>query len=90
MPQGSILGPLFLNIFLQDLFMLTEDFSMVNYADDNTPYVCDDNMNQIILTSEDASSALFWEIGQNYLRVNPDKSHLLLSDKEDRIIYIQW
>ena len=46
-------------------------------------------MNQIILTLEDAASKLFLWISQNYLRANPDKSHLILSDKKDRIIYIQ-
>ena len=48
-PQGSISGPLFFNIFLQGLFMLTVHYNMVNYADDNTPYACGGNMNHLDL-----------------------------------------
>ena len=88
-PQESILGPLLFNVYLRDLFMFTEDYEMVNYADDNTPYVCEGDMNKIILTLEGAASKLFLWISQNYLKANPDKSHLLLSNNEDRIIYIQ-
>ena len=75
-PRGSILGPLFFNTFLQDLFMFTEHYNMVNYADDNTPYECGGNINQIISTSEGAASKLFLWISQNYLKANPDKSHI--------------
>ena len=88
-PQGSILGPLLFNVYLRDLFMFTEGYDMVNYADDNTAYVCEGHMNKIILTLEGAASKLFLWISQNDLKANPDKSHLLLSNNEDRIIYIQ-
>ena len=39
-PQQSILGPLLFNIFICDLFLITDNFEMANYADDTLPYVC--------------------------------------------------
>ena len=37
-PQGFILGPLLFNIFLCDLFLITEKTDIASYADDGTPY----------------------------------------------------
>ena len=37
-PQGSILGPLYFNIHICDLFYVMRKWPIVNYADDTTPY----------------------------------------------------
>ena len=42
-PQGSILGPLFFNRHLHDLFYFLEDLDIASYADDTTLYTVKEN-----------------------------------------------
>ena len=78
-PQGSLLGPLLFNIFLIDLFFITEDTDIASYADDNTPYVIADNKDGVIKSLEETSEILFKWFNDNLMRINGDKCHLLVS-----------
>ena len=50
--QGSVLGLLLFNIFLADLFLIHSDTDTANFADDNTPYLSAENVEDAIKSLE--------------------------------------
>ena len=76
--QGLILGPLLLNIFLADLFFVVEDIDIGSYADDSTPIIVENNIDNVIASLEQDSDALFNWFKNNRLKNNVDKCHVLV------------
>ena len=82
-PQGSILGPLLFNIHLNDLFIFSYGFKIANYADDCSPFEFSGSTNDVIAKLENDLQILIQWYRNNYLKPNPDKWHLFLSDADN-------
>ena len=75
-PQGSVLGPLLFNLYLNDLFYILNE--VCNFADDTSPFACDVELAKVLETLEaDSNQALKW-FELNFMKLNADKCHLLL------------
>ena len=78
--QGSILGTLFFNIYINYLFLFSQHFNMANYAGDCSPYEFNSSIDEVIIKLQNDSKCLINCYKSNYLQPNPDKWHLLLSE----------
>ena len=82
-PQGSILGPLLFNIFINDIFYFISGISIANYADDNTPYTTEKSITSLIEILEVETNVLLEWFKTNEMRPNEDKCHLLVINQEN-------
>ena len=73
-PHRSILGRWLFNISLADLFFILNDVDTASYADDGT--------NGVIVSLEKASKTFLKWFGNNLLKSNAEKYHLLESSSD--------
>ena len=87
-PQGSVLGPILFNIFINDLFYSVNGKDLCNFADDNTLHKCGATLDHVIayLKSE-LDIILFW-YKTNSLVANPDKFQLIFPGTRNANIII--
>ena len=78
-PLGYILGPILLNIFLSDLFLVVQNVDFASYADDNTIYDVGNNIDEVIFLLQESSEKLFKWFADNLMKTNEDKCHLIAS-----------
>ena len=77
-PQGSILGPLLFNIFMNDLFLFIEKCKLYNYAHENSLDSSSDDLLEALLNlKRDGRNAIDW-FTKTGMQANPDKFHFML------------
>ena len=82
MPQGSILGPLLLNVFLNDIFYFIDKGNLYNYADDNTLSYSSTNYDELITVLEYESNILIHWFYFNCMQANPEKIQIIAVGKK--------
>ena len=76
-PQGSILGPLLFNIYINDLLLCIEKSRICNFADDNTLYASGANIGDVATCLKvDIENVLKW-FDWNQMVANPEKFQVM-------------
>jgi hypothetical protein len=85
-PQGSILGPLLFNLFINDLFLFIQEGSLCNFADDNTISISAENADELHrLVQLNTNKCIDW-FNSNHMTANPSKFQSLIVGKNDNHI----
>ena len=77
-PQGSILGPLLFNVFINDLFFFIERGTLYNFADDNSLACVASNLYDLTVNIQHESSICINWFGKNGMEANPSKFQFMI------------
>ena len=78
-PQGSIAGPLFFNVYTCDMFFQIDSPEFSSYADDNTPFASAQKHEKLIKSLQSTLNGVFEWYQENYFKANVDKCNLFFS-----------
>ena len=87
-PQGSILGPLLFNLFINDIFYFLNESKLANYADDASTYICKKGIFPFLHSLKSETEVVLNWFKINEMKSNSDKCHLIVAENEHRPAYI--
>ena len=83
-PQGSILGPILFNLFINDITLFFNESDLYNYADDNTISTFANTIKELIETLQSESEIAIKWFNDNEMIVNPDKFQAIIIDRNNK------
>ena len=88
-PQGSVLGPILFNIFINDLILTIRECSICNFADDNTLYSMDTTLEAVLSSLRSETSNVIGWFNSNGMVANPTKFQMIILGADSSNVSIQ-
>ena len=82
-PQGSILGPLLFNLFINDIFLFIQESSLCNFPDDNKISISAVNADELHRLVQHYTNKCIDGFNSNHMTANPSKFQSLIVGNND-------